>query len=142
MFPISKKNPVFLYYSDRFERPNPFRADVVADIDDVIERKLDALDALESQFYEGGANGSAKLIPKDAAGQESRRKQVRDGFRSQAQSAARKYRAKLVEIYGKERGDKVQHAEAFELCEYGRQPNTADLRRLFPHFETSEKVKP
>src|SRR5476649_1742158 len=45
--PYLEKNPAFLYYSDRFDRPNPFRADVVVDIDDVIERKLDAVDSLE-----------------------------------------------------------------------------------------------
>ena len=51
--PHLKKNPVFLYYSDRFERPNPFRPDVVVAIDDVIDKKLAALDVLESQFFEG-----------------------------------------------------------------------------------------
>ena len=52
--PYLQKNPAFFYYSDHFERPAPFRADVVVDIDDVNERKLDALDCLVSQFYEGG----------------------------------------------------------------------------------------
>jgi len=132
--PYLEKNPVFLYYSDRFQRPNPFRPDIVVDIDDVMERKLAALDALESQFFEGGANGSAKLLPKDAAGREHRLAQVRDGFRERAVGIARQYRTKLVEIYGKERGDKVHHAEAFELCEYGRQPRPAELRRLFPLY--------
>src|SRR5207253_10152470 len=46
--PPLKKNPVFLYYSDRFERPNPFRADVVVGIDDVNEKKLAAIDVLVS----------------------------------------------------------------------------------------------
>jgi N-acetylglucosamine malate deacetylase 1 len=130
--PYLQKNPVFLYYSDRFQRPNPFRPDIVADIDDTIEKKLDAVDMLESQFYEGGANGSAELLPKDAAGRRKRLAEVRQSFRERAQGVARQYRAKLVEIYGKERGDKVQHAEAFELCEYGGQPRPAELRRLFP----------
>src|SRR5438445_1659584 len=54
--PYLKKNPIFMYYSDRFERPNPFRADIVVALDDVIEKKLDAIDTLVSQFFEGGAN--------------------------------------------------------------------------------------
>jgi hypothetical protein len=28
----------------------------------------------------------------------------------------------------------VQYAEAFEICEYGRQPNKEELRKLFPFF--------
>ena len=46
----------------------------------MIEQKLDALDALESQFYEGGANGSAELIPAEPAKQQERKRQVRAGF--------------------------------------------------------------
>jgi LmbE family N-acetylglucosaminyl deacetylase len=130
--PFLTKNPVFLYYSDRFERPNPFRADVVVGIDDVIQRKLDALDVLVSQFFEGGANGSAALIPKDAAGHTARTKVVRDGFVARNKGPAQQYRAKLIERYGEERGKATQFAEAFEICEYGTQPSAADLRRLFP----------
>jgi hypothetical protein len=29
----------------------------------------------------------------------------------------------------------VQNVEAFEVCEYGRRPTEADLRRLFPFFD-------
>src|SRR5213080_1725872 len=59
--PPLKSNPVFLFYPDAFQRPNPFQADVAVAIDAVIEKKLDALDTLESQFYEGRALGSAAL---------------------------------------------------------------------------------
>ena len=30
--PALKKNPVFLYFQDHFQRPNPFRPDIVVDI--------------------------------------------------------------------------------------------------------------
>src|SRR5262245_15384807 len=132
--PYLDNNPAFFYYSDRFERPNPFKADLVVDIDDVIEKKLNAVDALESQFFEGGANGSAKLLPKDAAGRETRLRQVRQSFHDRATSVAKKYRNRLVELYGQERGSKVQTAEAFELCEYGSQPGAKEMRRLVPFF--------
>ena len=33
-----------------------------------------------------------------------------------------------------EKGKKVKHAEAFELCEYGRQPSKKELLKLFPFF--------
>ena len=48
--PPLAKNSVFLYSYDKFERPNPFRPDVVVAIDDVMEPKLDALVGIESQF--------------------------------------------------------------------------------------------
>ena len=54
--PPLKRNPVFLYYSDRFQKPNPFKADVVVAIDSVAAKKLAALERMESQFYEGGAD--------------------------------------------------------------------------------------
>src|SRR6185436_13694171 len=63
--PALQKNPIFMYYPDRFQKPNPFQPDVAISIDSVIEKKLDALDALEWQFYEGGANGSVENVPTD-----------------------------------------------------------------------------
>src|SRR5256712_1284460 len=75
--PILRTNPLFVFYPDGFQRPNPFQPDIAVNIDAVIEKKLDALDALESQFYEGGANGSAELLPSDPAKQRQRRKEIR-----------------------------------------------------------------
>jgi Uncharacterized proteins, LmbE homologs len=37
--PFLKKNPMFLFMSDGFQHPEPFKADVAIDIDDVIEKK-------------------------------------------------------------------------------------------------------
>jgi N-acetylglucosamine malate deacetylase 1 len=132
--PHLTSNPVFLYYSDSFQKPNPFQPDVVVSIDSVIDKKLDALDALVSQFYEGGANGSAALLPSEPAKQQERRQAVRNGFANRSREVALKYRAALEPWYGKEPADKVQSAEAFEVCEYGRRPNKAELARLFPFF--------
>ena len=130
--PYLEKNPLFMYYSDRFERPNPFRADIVVALDDVIEKKLDAVDVLVSQFFEGGANGHAGLIPKTDAARAERAKKVRQSFADRSMAVAKKYRAKLIELYGEERGKQIQHAEAFEVTEYGTQATTAQLRKLFP----------
>lgn len=132
--PHLTKNPVFLYYSDRFERPNPFRADVVVGIDSVTETKLTALVDMESQFVEGGANGNAELLPPGDAGRQERRRTVREYFAGRSQKTAETHRERLLEAYGPERGPKIRHAEAFEVCEYGRQPSRAELRELFPFF--------
>src|ERR1051325_1315029 len=77
--PYLKNNPVFLFYPDGFQKPNPFQPDVAVSIDGLIDPKRDALDALESQFYEGGATGPASLIPADPDKQKERRRQVRAG---------------------------------------------------------------
>ncbi|HMF12343.1 MAG TPA: PIG-L family deacetylase [Gemmataceae bacterium] len=133
--PPLKSNPVFLFYPDSFQKPNPFKPDIAVSIDAVMARKLDALDTLESQFYEGGALGSAELIPSDPAKQQDRRRQVRESFAGRNRSLADRFRATLADWYGKDGADKVQYAEAFEICEYGRRPNKAELAKLFPFFE-------
>src|ERR1700722_15752945 len=50
--PPLRKNPVFLYYEDHFQKPNPFRPDIAVDIGAVVDKKIDALDSHVSQFYE------------------------------------------------------------------------------------------
>ncbi len=132
--PILQNNPVYFFYPDRFQKPNPFQPDVVVDIDATIDKKLDAVDTLVSQFYEGGANGSPELLPSDPAKQQERRRQVREAHGRRNRDLAQRYRGKLADWYGKEKADKVQYAEAFEICEYGRRPNKEELARLFPFF--------
>ena len=130
--PSLRTNPVFLYYPDSFQKPNPFKPDLAVAIDSVIEKKLEALTALESQFYEGGALGSAELLPGDPVKQEERRRKVRADHANRSRATAQRFRDKLTQWYGQENAGKVQYAEAFEICEYGRQPDKSELTRLFP----------
>jgi LmbE family N-acetylglucosaminyl deacetylase len=130
--PALKKNPVFLYASDRFQRPNPFRADVAVSIDDVIEPTLDALLVMESQIHEGGANGNANLYPADGAARQRRRDQVRADLAKRYAGNADSYRDTLVKFYGEDQGRKIHYAQAYEVCEYGTQPSQDDLKKLFP----------
>jgi len=130
--PRLKKNPVFLYSFDRFKTPNPFRADVVVAIDSVIEQKVDALATIESQFIEGGAMGNAGRVPGNEEERKAAHKRLRDAFRRRFARVADSGREKLIELYGEEKGKQVKYAEAFEICEYGRQPSKQDLRKLFP----------
>jgi N-acetylglucosamine malate deacetylase 1 len=136
--PHLTKNPVFLFTDDEFQRPNPFTPDIVVAIDDVIEKKLAALEALESQFYEGGCAGGPHLVPdaKDAAAVAARKKQVREEFLSYPyySETAKRFRAVLVQQYGKDRAEKIRYAEAFEICEYGRKPDQGEIKQLFPFF--------
>jgi len=110
--PALKKNPVFLYASDGFQRPNPFRADVAVDIDDVIEPTLDALLVMESQIHEGGANGYAGLYREDENGRQRRREEVRRNLARRYGGYAASYRDALVKFYGEERGRKTRYARS------------------------------
>jgi N-acetylglucosamine malate deacetylase 1 len=132
--PPLKKNPVFLYYPDRFQKPNPFAPDIVVSIDSTIDKKLDALGVMVSQFAEGGANGSAELMPDDTEKQKQRHQQVRDGFARRSASIVERFRSKLPDWYPQSETSKIKYAEAFEICEYGTQPNKEELKRLFPFF--------
>lgn len=133
--PHLKSNPVFLYFWDRFQKPNPFEPDIVVSIDSVIDKKLDALVALESQFVEGGVTGNESMIPKNESERAAAHKRVRERFSERFASTANQYRQKLIKLYGRKKGRKIKYAEAFEVCEYGRQPTQAELLELFPFFE-------
>ncbi len=133
--PVMKNNPVFLYCPDRFQKPAPFQPDVIVSVDSVMDKKLDALGIMISQFAEGGANGSADLLPDDPAKQKKRHQEVRDGFAKRQKGLADRFRGKLTEWYPENTAARIQHIEAFEICEYGGQPDKAELKRLFPFFD-------
>jgi LmbE family N-acetylglucosaminyl deacetylase len=126
--PPLRKNPVYLYFQDRFQKPQPFQPDIVVAIDEVWTKKLDALDAHVSQFYEWlpWVDGILDQVPKDPAARkqwlgERRRRPVTPAIRASAEK-----------WYGKESAARFQSFEAFEVAEYGRQPDEAEIRRLFP----------
>jgi LmbE family N-acetylglucosaminyl deacetylase len=132
--PALATNPVFMYLSDGFQKPNPFTADVIVSIDDVFDKKIAAVHALPSQVYEGGASGSEEFlrpIPKDPVG---RRTWAAENHGRRYAAVADRFRDALVKWYGPERGKTVKYAEAFENCEYGRRPAPDELKKLFPFF--------
>ena len=126
--PALHKNPVFLYYEDNFQRPNPFRPDIAVAIDDVVDKKTDALDSHVSQFYEWlpWVDGKLSEVPKDPAERKAWLKRTRNRPPNPA------VREALVKWYGAEKGNAVKFYEAFEICEYGARPDEARIRELFP----------
>ena len=56
----------------------------------------------------------------------------RDFFTARFAATADRFRTRLAEWYGPERAPGIRYAEAFEVCEYGRQPTKDEIRRLFP----------
>jgi LmbE family N-acetylglucosaminyl deacetylase len=127
--PSMRKNPIFLHYYDRFQRPQPFRPDLVVSIDDVIEKKFMALDAHVSQFYEWLAwhDGVLDQVPKDPKKRIDWLKTVRP------QQVRPEWKQSLRKWYGA-KAESVRNAEAFEITEYGRQPSDDEIRQLMPFF--------
>ncbi|MCK5701171.1 MAG: PIG-L family deacetylase [Cyclobacteriaceae bacterium] len=125
--PPLKKNPVFIYSEDRFQKPNPFKPDIAVIIDDVFDQKIYAVAAHESQFFDWlpWTSGNLDKVPKD----EKARLEFLANWRTNTPNQA------TIECLKKWYGDKAsitKHAEAFEICEYGKQPNDVEIRRLFP----------
>ena len=132
--PALRKNPVFMYLEDGFKKPNPFHADVVVPIDDVVEKKIACVDALASQFYEWNPwlFGYLHEVPKEPA---DRLAWTRMRFGERFSATANRFRKELIDRLGEEKGRAVKHAEAFEICEYGTQPTSEELMKLFPFFQ-------
>ena len=126
--PALRRNPVFLYFEDRFQKPQPFTPDIAVAIDDTFEKKVAMLDAHVSQVYEWlpWHDGTLDQVPKDPAARKAWLSKVRSNSPTPA------VRAALEKYYGKEVAAKTQNVEAFEICEYGRRPNAAEIKRLFP----------
>ena len=131
--PPLTKNPVFLYMSDGFQKPNPFSHDIVVGIDEVLETKVLGLDAHVSQMYEWlpWVGGNLDEVPETS---EARVQWMMDR-RTQWSRVSDEQRAGLVKWYGAEKGNSFKHAESFEICEYGKQPTEEEIRKIFPMFQ-------
>lgn len=134
--PPLAKNPVFLYSSDGFKKPYPFEADIAVSVDDVFDLKLTAIHEMPSQHYEGGASGSAELAAQvpPATDEAGRKAWLRERWTKRQGGEAKRFREALIKWYGPEQGAAVKYAEAFEICEYGRQPSADEIKQLFPFF--------
>ncbi|MBE6552577.1 MAG: PIG-L family deacetylase [Ruminococcaceae bacterium] len=127
--PPMKKPPVILYFSDNFKRPSPFTPEIVVDISDSVDTKIEMFKCQESQIYEwlAYADGEDQNIPEEGP---ARDKWIREKTSiSHSFSDADKYREELIKKYG-EQGKNVVACEAFELSEYGRRPE-GELNDLF-----------
>jgi LmbE family N-acetylglucosaminyl deacetylase len=126
--PALRKNPVFLYTRDRFQRPNPFRPDIAIDISTVFEQKMRGLDAHVSQFYEWmpWIGHYEEEVP------QSKEERFKWLMKQYDEQMAPDIRASLIKWYGEQVAARAKYAEAFEICEYGAQPSEAEIRKLFP----------
>lgn len=131
--PHLQKNPLFLYTSDGYIHPEPFKADVCIDIDDVFEKKMDMYHQHKSQMYEWLPfnNGNQDQVP---ATDTDRRTWL--GETRKKWSDASVYREKLIEIYGIERGTKIKYCEAFQDSGYGSRLTKENMSYYFPFLKS------
>lgn len=129
--PALRRNPVFLYLMDAFTKPAPFQPHVAVDVTDVMDIKWSMLDAMESQMYEWlpWLDGKRDTVPAEGA---ARRKWLEKTWAPFFAEPTAQARPLLEKWYGKKTAAKVRYAELFEICEYGHQPSSDEIRRLFP----------
>lgn len=129
--PPTRRNPVFLYYSDGFQDPKPFNPTLVVGIDDVADKKWRCVSAMPSQFGDKDS-WQGRTLSNVPTGDREREAYLLDIVKKRNSAVAEQYRARLIELYGKERGQTVKYAEAFQLSQYGRQASIDELKKLFP----------
>jgi hypothetical protein len=136
-----------MYYEDAFKVP-PFECEVVVDIDDVIDVKLQAAHINKCQVYEWlpYTNGIIDEVPEDDAERFEWLKGMNitadttdeevmaagRGYAVRYAKTAARFRNELIEKYGKEKGSKVRYAEAYGVSEYGKTLTEELKKELFP----------
>ncbi|MFN0122056.1 MAG: PIG-L deacetylase family protein [Blastocatellia bacterium] len=129
--PPCKQNPAIFYYSDDFKKPYPFDPAIVVAVDDAADKKSACIYAMPSQFADR-ESWLGRYLPGVPDEEEARKKFIHDWLVNMDVEVANACRAQLVARYGAEKGGAARKAEAFELCQYGRQPSAAELNELFP----------
>jgi LmbE family N-acetylglucosaminyl deacetylase len=118
--PPLKKNPVFFY-------PNSSQPDIAIDIDNELTQKIYAASAHESQFFEWlpWIQGTLDKVPKS---NEERLLFLRKRFNPPNDAV----RNCLKKWYDEPHASKIMNAEAFQISQFGRQPDHEELLKLFP----------
>jgi LmbE family N-acetylglucosaminyl deacetylase len=122
--------PVFAYWYDDFRDPSPFRVDVAVGIDDAIEQKIDMAAAHVSQVFEWLPFNDGRLdeVPPESD-QAARREMIGVGICARGVHRRRQVGDTGQGWFG---SSSALYAEAFQICEYGRNPGADELRELFP----------
>ena len=145
--PAMKYTPVILYYEDSFKYP-PFNCDIVIDIDSEIDVKLKISDINVSQVYEWLPYTKGETVPEDkdqrfewlkgmnitAETTDEEILAAPRGYAVRFAKTAARFRNELIKRYGKEKGNKVRYAEAFEVCEYGGKLTEELYEKLFANI--------
>ncbi len=133
-------NPVIAYLPDEFQKPYPFEPAVVVDVGSVLDRIVAMLHCHQSQFYEWLPFNQGELdqVP---SGEEARRRWLAEQVRARLRRQADRFRTRVLQTYGPERGSKVEYIEAFEACEYGASLDDAAKQRLFGFLHSDKEPR-
>jgi len=127
--PSLKKSPIYLLMPDYAARAS-YQPDLVIDAGGVIEKKLLACDAHASQFYEFAPWQGGFLHAVPGTWEEKRDFILK--FWNRFLRVSDEMLPTLAKLYGQEYAAGVQYAEPFEIADYGRRPNDAEMKVLFP----------
>ncbi len=138
--PAMRFMPVIMCNEDRFTNPM-FRPDLVVDIDSEVDVKLEIANINVSQVYEWLPYTHGEEVPE---GEKERfewlkgmeiTSEITDeeimaagrGYAIRYAKPAARFRQRLIELYGEEKGSKIRFAEAYEVSEYGN-PMTEEMK--------------
>lgn len=126
----SRKHPIICYSYDHFKKPCYFEPNVLLDIDDIYEKKANAIAMHKSQLFE--------WLPWTQRMEDQIPPEYDDKTRLElVEMLVIWHYSGLISDFRKlwKQGypdKKVLKGEAFEICEYGTQPSNEDLKHLFP----------
>ena len=140
--PAMKDMPVIMYNEDNFRDPD-FRGDIVVDIDDELETKMQIAHINDSQVYEWLPYTANETVPEGEEeryewlkGMDTTKKYtdkeimaLKRGYAVRYAKTAARFRKELIKTYGKKRGKQIRFAEAYQVCEYGS-PMTEEIKKI------------
>ena len=130
--PIMPFQPAVFHMQDGFTKPCPFRADLVFDVSGQAEKKLLMYHQHASQMYEWLPWVDRTDLSEIPEGDAERLAWLsRTRFNTRSEGTAERFREALVKKYGAA-GEQATHAEALEVCEYGRRMTPSELAEMFP----------
>ncbi len=127
--PRLESNPVIVYHQDRFKKPYPFVPEIIVDVTNENDKKMQALGFHESQVYEWlpFIEGYLPDVPEQA---DERLKWLSAKWSSFFEANALLKEAKMIATPESLSG--FQYIEAFERCEYGGKLTHDNVKTLFP----------
>ncbi len=129
--PPLKKNPVFIYMKDNFQKPYPFSKDIAVVVDEVIDTKVRALAAHDSQMFEWLPWVSGADMSQVPSGEAERINWLKQRWAREKTWDATEASA-IKKWYPNMNTANAKHVEFFEICEYGKQPTDEEIKQLFP----------